>query len=246
MSGVPGVSVVVCTHNGAARLPDTLAHLAAQNVPAQLAWEVVVVDNRSTDDTSAVARSAWSAHAPAPLRVVAEPVLGPRFARVRAFAEARHTLVSFVDDDNWVAPDWVETVWQVMEAHPEAGACGGDGEAATDETAGAAATPGYFWGAGLTVRAAAWEALRAKGFELSLGASRLHWARLLWQAARALADPGEGSHAVLRFDMSRGRLRGVLDARRHWHANRRRVRDAPWRRPASSGASRCAGSAASR
>jgi hypothetical protein len=132
-------------------------------------------------------------------------VLGLRFARVRAFAEARHTLVSFVDDDNWVAPDWVETVWQVTEAHPEAGACGGDSEAATDETAGAAATPGYFWGAGLTVRAAAWEALRAKGFELSLGASPLHWARLLWQAPRALAGRARRASTLAREPAARAR-----------------------------------------
>ena len=40
-----GVSLVICTHNGAARLPQTLAHLAAQKNTDGLTWEVIVVDN---------------------------------------------------------------------------------------------------------------------------------------------------------------------------------------------------------
>ena len=39
------ISVVVPTHNGAARLPRALAHIAAQQVPAGLEWEVILVDN---------------------------------------------------------------------------------------------------------------------------------------------------------------------------------------------------------
>src|SRR6185437_5482655 len=65
-----GVSVVICTYNGAARLPRTLAHLAAQENTGAIAWEVLVVDNASTDDTAEVARRCWPAHAPAPLRIV--------------------------------------------------------------------------------------------------------------------------------------------------------------------------------
>jgi hypothetical protein len=39
------VSVVICTHNGAARLPQTLAHLAAQKNTGAIAWEAILVDN---------------------------------------------------------------------------------------------------------------------------------------------------------------------------------------------------------
>jgi hypothetical protein len=39
-----GVSVVICTHNGAARLPQTLAHLAAQKDTGGVAWKAVLVD----------------------------------------------------------------------------------------------------------------------------------------------------------------------------------------------------------
>ncbi|MGF2076073.1 glycosyltransferase, partial [Enterococcus casseliflavus] len=54
-----GVSVVVCSHNGADRLPGTLAHLASQRVTRDLLWEVIVIDNASTDDTAGVARRHW-------------------------------------------------------------------------------------------------------------------------------------------------------------------------------------------
>jgi glycosyltransferase involved in cell wall biosynthesis len=85
----PGVSLVVCTHEGATRLPAVLAHLAAQRVVAALPWEVVVVDNASTDGTAAVARAMWPTTAPAPLRVIAEPRPGVGHARLRGLDEER-------------------------------------------------------------------------------------------------------------------------------------------------------------
>jgi glycosyltransferase involved in cell wall biosynthesis len=181
----PDVSLVICTRDGATRLPAALAHLAAQRTSAGLAWEVLVVDNASTDDTAAVARAAWPAGAPAPLRIVAEPRPGLGHARVRGFEETAGDVVGFVDDDNWLAPDWVEVAAAVMRAHPQAGACGSAGEPffdgrtpppwfAENAVAYAVGEPGEagdvtgrgaLWGAGLAVRRAAWLGLRAAGFE---------------------------------------------------------------------------------
>lgn len=101
------VSIVICCHNSAKRLPDTLKHLLIQEVPDNLQWEVIVVDNVSTDNTAQVARSLWPDDAPAPLQVVSEPEPGLSNARKRGFMEAKYELVSFVDDENWLAPDWV-------------------------------------------------------------------------------------------------------------------------------------------
>lgn len=186
----PGVSVVICCHNGAERLPATLRHLAAQAVPAGLAWEALLIDNASTDGSAAVAGAVWPRGGPAPLRILAEPRLGVGHARVRGLDEAVYDVVSFVDDDNWVAPDWVATVWDVMTTRPEIDACGGDSEACPEgeppswfgrfasywavgrqgETAHDDA--GHLWGAGLSVRTSAWRALRGGGFTLSLAGRR--------------------------------------------------------------------------
>ncbi len=180
-----GISVVIPTHNGSARLGATLAHIAQQRPPAGLAWEVVLVDNASTDGTLRAAMDAWPGEAQAPLRVVHEPRLGLSHAHLRGFAEASGELVTWVEDDNWIAPDWLEVVSAVMEEHPEVGACGGFNEPVCEvappawfeglQSAYAAGpqgpssgdvtdTRGFLWGAGLTVRKAAWDHLVAHGF----------------------------------------------------------------------------------
>ena len=181
----PDVTVVVPSHDGSARLPATLAHIAAQRAPAGLTWEVLLVDNASTDGTAAAAAEAWPADAGVPLRVVGEPRLGLGHARIRGFAEARGELVTWVEDDNWIAPDWLAVLTAVMQEHPEVGACGGVNEPVCETTpptwfeefefAYAAgpqgptpgditASRGHLWGAGLTVRRAAWEDLVGHGF----------------------------------------------------------------------------------
>lgn len=180
------VSIVICCHNSAKRLPSTLAHLAAQKDCDGIPWEVIVVDNASKDDTAKVALSCWPKSAPAPLKVVHEPRLGLAFARERGFSESRYEVVSFIDDDNWVYPDWVKVVSEVMEKHPEVGACGGFSEAVCEVqppwwferfkgsyAIGAQGpdmggditwTRGFLWGAGLTIRKAAWQELVRRGF----------------------------------------------------------------------------------
>lgn len=117
------ISVVLCCHNSARVLPATLAHLANQAVRPSVQWEVIVVDNASTDDTAGAAKL-WP-RGKVPLRVVAEPKLGLAYARMRGVEEARGAIISFVDDDNWLCRDWVQTVYDVMRAHPEVGALGG-------------------------------------------------------------------------------------------------------------------------
>lgn len=182
----PGVSVVVCCYNSANRLPETLAHLVQQEVSENLSWEVVVVDNGSTDNTAGVARSCWPKNSPIPLRVVVEPQVGLSNARQRGFLEANFDLVSFVDDDNWVAPDWVATAAAVMQEHPEAGACGGRTEAVcespppswfnkfqehyacgakSDRALDVTERGGFLWGAGITIRKGAWQHLITCGFQ---------------------------------------------------------------------------------
>ncbi|WP_375416585.1 glycosyltransferase [uncultured Hymenobacter sp.] len=110
-----GLSIIICCYNSAARLPVTLAHLAAQQ-GAGFAWEVILVDNNSSDGTAAVAEREWQRHgAPAPLRVVAEPRPGLLYARERGLASIAHELILFCDDDNWLAPDYLREACVLMQ-----------------------------------------------------------------------------------------------------------------------------------
>jgi glycosyltransferase involved in cell wall biosynthesis len=184
-----GVSVVICCHNGAKLLPNTIARLKKQRIDQTLEWEVVVIDNASTDDTELMALLAWGDDGPVSLRVVWEPRLGLCYARERAFEETRYEIVSFVDDDNWVGPDWVSTVSECMSSDFELGAINSINTAAADvpfpawfsrycayyaawafaESAESAEPAGWVLnGAGMTIRKTAWRQLRQNGFQPQL------------------------------------------------------------------------------
>lgn len=128
------VSVVICTYNGAARLPQVFDCLAAQDVSPSIAWEVVVVDNNSRDRTAQLVSSyqtlpafCRSSSAPASfgrLNYVFEPKQGLAFARRCAVQVASGALIAFLDDDNLPNPHWVQAAYQFGQQHPDAGAYG--------------------------------------------------------------------------------------------------------------------------
>jgi glycosyltransferase involved in cell wall biosynthesis len=119
------VSVVICCYNSAARLPETLRHLAEQKIPQGMEWEIVVVDNASTDDTAAVAEHFAATHSDLSVRIVPEPKPGTMYARIRGLKEARGTIILFVDDDNWLESEYVALVAETMRSRPEIAALGG-------------------------------------------------------------------------------------------------------------------------
>jgi len=104
------VSVIICTHNGSKCLPETLKTLKAQEVPDDLSWEVIIIDNASTDGTGKVAQSVWGELPGVFFRVVPEPEVGLSNARNRGLQEAQGDLICFTDDDVWPYADWLKNV----------------------------------------------------------------------------------------------------------------------------------------
>jgi glycosyltransferase involved in cell wall biosynthesis len=100
------ISVVVCTRNRAASLRTTLRSLAELRIPEGLSWEVVVVDNNSTDDTSDVV-GAFARTSGLNVRYVLETTPGLSFARNRGVAVSRGEIVACTDDDCLVDTDWL-------------------------------------------------------------------------------------------------------------------------------------------
>jgi len=179
-----GLSFVICCYNGAARVPKVLEHIAAQQIEPPMSFEVVVVDNASTDGTAEEARRCWAAlGTPAPLRVIHESVPGIAHARIAGIAAARYDVLSFVDDDNWIGSSWCATVLTLMAQSPRLAALGARGSPAFEQ----GPPPSWFqryqsayavgpqrsdrdgqcdhiYGAGLSVRKSALNALTARGF----------------------------------------------------------------------------------
>jgi len=105
-------TVSICTHNHADQLATTLPTLSALRAPAS-AWELLIVDNASSDATSELlARTDWHV-AGIDNRVVREEELGVANARNRAVTESRGEYVLFLDDDETPDPDWLGA----MERH---------------------------------------------------------------------------------------------------------------------------------
>ncbi len=100
------VSVVVATYNRARLLQGTLEALAAQEVPRSLSWEIVVVDNNSSDSTPQLV-AAFAKTTSIPVQSVFEPRQGLSRARNRGVREARGSILAFCDDDVLPAADWV-------------------------------------------------------------------------------------------------------------------------------------------
>ncbi len=118
-------TVAIPTCNGETRLPELLERLRNQINTEDLSWEIIVVDNNSTDNTAAVVK-AYQANwqCPYPLKYCFEAQQGAAYARQRAVEEAKSIFIGFLDDDNYPASNWVETAYAFGKKHPKAGAYG--------------------------------------------------------------------------------------------------------------------------
>jgi glycosyltransferase involved in cell wall biosynthesis len=119
-------TVAIPTYNGASRLPKLLEKLRQQTGLDQISWEIIVVDNNSTDNTAQVVQEYqqnWLVDVP--LTYILEPQQGAAFARLRAVQEAQGELIGFLDDDNLPNPDWIAQAYTFAQEHPQAGAFSG-------------------------------------------------------------------------------------------------------------------------
>ncbi len=109
---MPRVSVITPSYNGAAHIAATIDSVLAQTLTD---WEMVIVDDCSTDDTRAVLASYTDPR----IRVIALPEnLGPVGARNRAFAAARGRYVAGLDQDDLCHPDRFAFQAAFLDAHP--------------------------------------------------------------------------------------------------------------------------------
>ena len=116
-------SVIVCTHNRADLLTSVINQLRSQDYPAA-SFEIVVVDNCSTDRTPEVVERLM-AEPGVPVRYIAESRPGITFARNRGAEVARYPYLAFLDDDCSVGPDWLSQLVRGFDLHDDVAAVGG-------------------------------------------------------------------------------------------------------------------------
>lgn len=122
-----GISVIVCTYNGSKRLPKTLAHLAQQVVEPDLNWEVIVIDNASTDNSTVVAEQEWLKFdgAKTEFKCIPEPTPGRVNALAKGVSCCNYSFFITCDDDNWLSPNYVQTAYDLLKSDENIGAAGG-------------------------------------------------------------------------------------------------------------------------
>lgn len=106
------MSVIVCTYNQARLLEYCLISLAQQQLDT-LKFEVLVVNNNCTDDTSALVER-YQARLPN-LRMVSESNQGLSHARNRGYQEAQGSHLIYIDDDAQAPPDYLTRVYTVLQ-----------------------------------------------------------------------------------------------------------------------------------
>ncbi len=118
----PLISVVICTYNRADLLPGALDSVLRQSLD-QSQFEIIVVDNNSTDSTpDVVAQYLSYPH----IRYIHEASQGLAHARNRGYKEARGKYVAYLDDDARADPEWLKSILDVFNnTVPEPLAVGG-------------------------------------------------------------------------------------------------------------------------
>jgi len=111
---MPAVSVIIPTHNRAHMLKEAIASVLSQ---AYKDFELVVIDDGSTDDTQALLRSYTD------IRVIAQEHRGVSAARNTGISASRGPLIAFLDSDDLWLPEKLTAQIDFFDTHPEAVIC---------------------------------------------------------------------------------------------------------------------------
>lgn len=118
------ISVVVCTYSRNESLRRCLSAFEELLVPSDLNWEIIVLDNNSSDTTSDVL-SEFRDRKKLPLTYMFEARQGKSYALNRGVTQSRGNLIAFVDDDCLVEKNWLRFLNEEFHADPTLSGIGG-------------------------------------------------------------------------------------------------------------------------
>lgn len=117
------ISVIICTYNRCDLLKLALESLLSQDCD-DVRYELIVVDNNSSDQTMEVCYSNFAKSA-VTTRYIFEPRQGVSFARNTGIEAARAPILAFTDDDVTVSRNWISSLKRALDEHPDICGVGG-------------------------------------------------------------------------------------------------------------------------
>jgi glycosyltransferase involved in cell wall biosynthesis len=123
MSGQTRITVILCTYNRAGSLTKTLESIVAQILPPSVGWEILVVDNNSSDETCKVVEK-FRGRYPERVRYLLESQQGVSYARNAGIRNANGDILAFIDDDETAATGWLQNLTSNLGNDEWAGAGG--------------------------------------------------------------------------------------------------------------------------
>lgn len=122
-----GASIIICCYNSEQRIVQTLEYIRNQQVSDQLHFEVIVVNNASTDGTAEVSRT-FLETTDLDFTLVDEPNPGLNNARMAGVASAKYEYLLFCDDDNFLCDTYLLRGIEILNQHQNIMILGGCGK----------------------------------------------------------------------------------------------------------------------
>jgi glycosyltransferase involved in cell wall biosynthesis len=119
-----GISIIICTYNGKQKLEETL--LAILRLKATFSWELLVIDNASTDGTSEFASSLLN-NSGIDWKILHENKPGLIKARLCGLKASKYDVLLYCDDDNTLDENYLQIGYDLLNQNPSIGALGGCG-----------------------------------------------------------------------------------------------------------------------
>jgi len=110
------ISIIICTYNRSQNLSDCFSCLEKQLIESPIQWEVILVDNNSSDATKPVTEN-LNSHSSLDIRYIFEPKQGLSAARNRGINEAKGTYLIFIDDDIRVTEKWLQSIFSTFSKY---------------------------------------------------------------------------------------------------------------------------------
>lgn len=121
-----GVSVIICCYNSEWIIERCLSALIKQKVSQAFKWEIIVVNNASSDNTVLIANNILQS-SKIDYSIIDETTPGLLSARKCGVRHAKYSYLIFCDDDNLLCENYVKTMYEIMQSDKSIGAYGGRG-----------------------------------------------------------------------------------------------------------------------